>query len=136
MTPDERLEQRQLKLKPVLDAFYDWIETLNVLKGSKFGKAVLYAVNQREGIDRVLDDGHLELSNSKEERMIKELVMGRKNWLFSTSLEDAYTSGVILSIIKIANLNELNIRNYFNYLYTEIPNFSVLNEYVLNDFLS
>lgn len=135
LTPDKRLEQRQLKLKLLLDEFYEWIETINVLKGSKFGKAVLYAANQREGIYRVLEDGRLELSNNKAERMIKELVMGRKNWLFSTSLEGAYSSGVILSILKTAELNQLDIRKYFNYLFTEIPNLPVLNEIALEDFL-
>jgi len=96
---------------------------------------VLYAANQREGIYRVLEDGRLELSNNKAERMIKELVIGRKNWLFSTSLEGAYSSGVILSILKTAELNQLDIRKYFNYLFTEIPNLPVLNEIALEDFL-
>ncbi|BDP57661.1 hypothetical protein EfmJHP36_21400 [Enterococcus faecium] len=43
-------------------------------------------------IDKSFEDGRLELTNNRAERNIKELVIGRKNWLHSTSLEGARTS--------------------------------------------
>lgn len=111
LSPEERLQQRKVKLKPVLEGFWQWLEQLTVLPNSKFGKAVEYAAKHRKGLARVLEDGRLELSNNRAERMIKELVMGRKNWLFSSSLEGAHSSGVLLSIMKTAELNPLVIWN-------------------------
>ncbi|MCB5952827.1 IS66 family transposase [Enterococcus sp. BWT-B8] len=34
-------------------------------------------------------DGRLEVTNTYSERLVKELIMGRKNCFFSNSLEEA-----------------------------------------------
>lgn len=47
-------------------------ETIVILKGLKFGKAVLYSASQRVGIYRVLDDNFLELSNIRTEGIVKK----------------------------------------------------------------
>ncbi|MGX7015053.1 IS66 family transposase [Vagococcus silagei] len=84
---------------------------------------------------RVLEDGSLELSNNRSERQIKEIVMGRKNWLFSQSTEGATASGVILSIMKTAEANGLDVRKYLIYLFDETPNLDVLSDEVLSEYL-
>ena len=65
--------------------FFSWAETLFVLPNSKLGKAIEYALNYKEGLCIFLEEGRLEMSNNRAERAIKELVIGRKNWLFSKS---------------------------------------------------
>ncbi|WP_252902653.1 IS66 family transposase [Paucilactobacillus hokkaidonensis] len=110
-----------------MDEFWQWLEVLNVLPHSKLGRAAEYAAKQRDGILQVLNDGRLEFSNNKAERMIKELVMGRKNWLFSTSLKGAHSNGVILSIMKTAELQGLDVRKYLNYLFRQIPNLKIVD---------
>nr|WLE91255.1 hypothetical protein BCMPIHFP_00074 [Enterococcus faecium] len=102
--------------------FFHWCESFAYLPKSQLGKAVQYAVNHKDGLQIVLLDGRLELSNNRAERAIKELVIGRKNWLFSKSLKGARSNGIILSIIQTAVANGLNIRKYLNHLFTEIPN--------------
>ncbi len=67
--------------------------------------------------------------------MIKELVMGRKNWLFSTSFKGAHSNGVILSIMKTAALQGLDTRKYLNYLFTEIPNLEIVDHQTLKDYM-
>lgn len=135
LSPEKRLKQRQKKLRPVLEEFWRWLETTTVLPNSKFGKAVDYAAKHREGVERILEDGRLELSNNRAERMIKELVLGRKNWLFSASLEGAHSSGVLLSMMKTAELNHLDVRKYFLHLFEEIPNLPMINEQSLTRLL-
>ncbi|ERL64865.1 hypothetical protein L248_0469 [Schleiferilactobacillus shenzhenensis LY-73] len=73
----------------------------------------------------MLTDGRLEISNNRAERAIKELVMGRKNWLFSTSFQGAKATGIILSIMPSAEANGLNTRAYLEALFEEIPNLAV-----------
>lgn len=58
----------------------------NVLKGSKLGKAINYALHHQDTFMHVLLDGRLELSNNKAEFAVKSQVMGRKNWLFHKAL--------------------------------------------------
>lgn len=135
LAPEERLAHRQNELKPVMDEFWEWLENLNAIPKSKLGRAAEYAAKQRSGITEVLKDGRLEFSNNKAERMIKELVMGRKNWLFSTSLKGAHSNGVILSIMKTAELQGLDTRKYLNYLFTEIPNLEIVDHQTLKDYM-
>jgi len=135
LAPAERLVKRQSELKPLMDEFWEWLENLNTLPKTKLGRAAEYAAKQKSGITEVLKDGRLEFSNNKAERMIKELVMGRKNWLFSTSLKGAHSNGVILSIMKTAELNGLDTRKYLNYLFTEIPNLAIVDHQTLMNYM-
>src|SRR5699024_6973004 len=92
LSPQERLAQRRKEMKPQMDAFFDWLETFTAVEKSKLATAVNYIRNHRAGLERIFEDGRLEISNNRAERAIKELVMGRKNWMHSTSLEGARTS--------------------------------------------
>ncbi|XUD47886.1 hypothetical protein IGJ74_000825 [Enterococcus sp. AZ009] len=122
-------------LQPVMTEFFNWCESFASLPKSQLGKAVRYAVKHKEGLQLVLFDGRLELSNNRAERAIKELVIGRKNWLFSKSLKGTRSAGIILSIIQTAVANGLNIRKYLNHLFTEIPNLSSMTPEVLRAYL-
>jgi len=46
MTPEQRYSKRLELEKPVLDAFWCWLDSLHVLAGSALGKALVYAQNQ------------------------------------------------------------------------------------------
>ena len=110
---------------PAMDEFWEWLENLDAIPKSKLGRDAEYAVKQRSGITEVLKDGRLDFSNNKPERIIKELVMGRKNWLFSTSLKGIHSNGVILSSMKTEELQGLDARRYLNYLFTEITKLGI-----------
>lgn len=58
---------------------------MTALPQSHLGKAVTYALGQRNRLDRIINDGVIDWSNNASERNMKTLVIGRKNWLFSTS---------------------------------------------------
>ena len=121
---NERQEQRKRWIKPIVEEFFSWAETLFVLPNSKLGKAIEYALNYKEGLCIFLEEGRLELSNNRAERAIKELVIGRKNWLFSKSEQGAKSSGIILSILRTAIANGLDPRRYLIHLFEKIPNLS------------
>lgn len=125
LAPEDRKEKRQAILAKVMDAFYTWLGNLGQLPKTKLGKAVDYAFNQRDALAVVLTDGRLEISNNRAERAIKELVMGRKNWLFSTSFKGAQASGIILSVMRTAEANGLDTRAYLKLLFEELPNLPV-----------
>lgn len=76
----------------------------------------------------VLEDGRLELSNNRAERSIKELVIGRKNWLFSTSTDGVQALGMILSLRVTAELNGLDSRKYFQVLLEDLPSLYYLGK--------
>lgn len=123
---DLSAEERKLKRleleKPVLDAFWCWLESLNVLKGSALGKAVTYAINQRPYMENYLLDGRCALSNNAAENAIRPFTVGRKNWLFADSPKGAGASAAIYSIIETAKANNLNVYTYLEYLFLYMPN--------------
>ena len=47
LTAEERHEQRLVKIKPLLDAFFAWVETLQVSGKNKLVDAVRYTLNER-----------------------------------------------------------------------------------------
>ena len=80
---DERKSKRLELEKPVLEAFWCWIELLNPLKGSRLGKAVTYATNQRRYMENFLLDGRCSISNNLAENSIRPFTVGRKKPVFS-----------------------------------------------------
>lgn len=122
LSTQERYLKRQELAKPVLDEFYAWAETLNVIPKSGLGKAVHYALSQRNYLDNYLLDGRLEISNNRAERSIKPFVIGRKNWLFANTPKGAKASSIIYSIVETAKENGLKPFEYLTFLLKSLPN--------------
>ena len=117
-SPEERYAERQKQSKPLLEAFFGWLHTLegSVNRSSKIGEAVLYALNQEKYLEAYLEDGHLSIDNSAAERAIKNFAIGRRNWLFSKSIKGAEASATVYSITETALLNGLKPYDYVAYI--------------------
>ncbi|EOS35181.1 hypothetical protein C808_04960 [Lachnospiraceae bacterium M18-1] len=117
-SPEERYAERQKQSKPLLEAFFGWLHTLegSVNRSSKIGEAVLYALNQEKYLKAYLEDGHLSIDNSAAERAIKNFTIGRRNWLFSKSIKGAEASATVYSITETALLNGLKPYDYVAYI--------------------
>lgn len=129
-SPEERYQERQKQAKPLLDAFFGWLHTLEdaVDRSSKIGEAVLYALNQETYLKRYLEDGHLSIDNSSAERALKNFAIGRRNWLFSKSIRGAQASAVVYSITETALMNGLKPYNYLTYVLEKMKNLGAFPE--------
>lgn len=96
------LNIRQGKSKLILDEFREFIDKgLNkILPKSPLGQAFSYAHNQWDKLCRYIEDGRLEIDNGLSELTVKPFVIGRKNWLFSHSVEGAQAAEVLFSLIE------------------------------------
>ena len=121
LSPEQRQKQRQLIIKPVVEEFFDWLESFYAMKG-KLQTAVMYALNQKVELLRFLDDGNLEASNNLAEQAIRPIAIGRKNYLFSTSMKGATANAMAYTIIETAKANSLNPSKYLTYLFEKLPN--------------
>lgn len=66
--------------------------------------------------ERLLADegnGSIPVDNNRAENAIRPFVVGRKNWLFSTSPKGAKASAIIYSLAATAVTNGLNTEAYF-----------------------
>lgn len=132
LSPDKRYLKRLELEKPVLEAFWCWIDSLNVLQGSALGKAVIYARNQKRYIENYLLDGRCSLSNNLAENSIRPFTVGRKNWLFSDTPKGASASATVYSIVETAKANGLNVYSYLNYLLLYMPDADYQNVFLTN----
>jgi len=137
LPPTERYQQRLLRSKPVMEELFAWATraSLNAIPRSATDRALAYALGQRRYLQNVLLDGRLELSNNRGERSIKPFVIGRKNWLFSTSPQGADASAMFYSIIETAKENGLNPRAYLEHIFHTAPNTDLTNPKALEALL-
>jgi len=122
--PDKKLMSRKEKSTPIIDTIKAWINT-KFYKAQKLGgaiaKAFVYLNNQFPKLDIYLSDGRLNIDNNGAENHIRPMVLGRKNWLFATSIKGAQSIATWYTIIETAKANGLDPYHYLKYLMTEIP---------------
>jgi transposase len=123
LKPEPRHDHRQRHARPVLDELRTWLdETLpQVPPTSATGKALNYLHNEWDKLIRYLDDGRLKIDNNGAENAIRPFVVGRKNWLFSTSVKGVKASANLYSLIETAKANGLEPYAYLRHLFTELP---------------
>lgn len=121
LTAEQRLIKRQQLAAPILAEFWHLIDQTTAIPKSKLGKAIAYAIHQRAALAVPLTDPQVAISNNLAERSIKHTVIGRKNWLFSTSQAGAKANAVFLSLFETAKANGLNFRQYLTYLFEKLP---------------
>lgn len=117
---EERRKQRQILSKPIVDEYYEWIETIFKPTG-KLREAVIYAVNQQVYLRAFLDHGEIEISNNQVENAIRPIVVGRKNWLFCDTPAGACASAIVYTVIETAKANGLDPEGYLDHLLTVLP---------------
>ena len=129
-SPEERYEERQKQAKPLLEAFFEWLHTLedSVDRSSLIGEAVLYTLNQEIYLKRYLEDGHLSIDNLAAERSLKNFATGRRNWLFAKSIRGAQASATVYSMTETAMLNGLKPYNYLTYVMEKMKDFGPFPE--------
>jgi len=121
LTDRERLEQRRLLSRPIVDEYYAWLQTIFKPTG-KLKKAIVYSLNQREYLCAFLDHGEIEISNNQVENAIRPIVVGRKNWLFCDTQAGASASVVIYSVLETAKANGLNPEVWLAHILSVLPN--------------
>ena len=125
----ETIKKRRVKdEKPVIKAFLDWADKQVVTGNSKFSKALTYFKNRRNDLMTYLEDGHCSLSNNWSENSIRPVTVGRKNWLFSSSVDGAEASMNIYTIIEMAKLHGLNRQKYLEYILEHKPSAEMTDE--------
>ncbi|MDP7592441.1 MAG: IS66 family transposase [Litorilituus sp.] len=123
LSPQARYQLRQEKALPILTKFKVWLDETSdkVTAGSYIGKAIKYNVNQWHKLIRYVEDGHLGIDNNITERDIRPFTTGRKNWLFSKSINGAQASATLYSIVMTCRANDINPYYYFQHLFKILP---------------
>lgn len=138
LSPEERYEKRQIELKPVMDAFFAWLNEVfpKTVPDSPAYKAFQYALNQWPYFQNILLDGRTEATNNRCERSLRPFTQGRRNWMTIKTNRGGSSSAAIYSVVQSALENNLKVYDYLVYLFKEMPseNFTLnpdaINKYV------
>lgn len=121
-SPDERLQVRQARTRPLLDEMYRWLQATSAKLSRKSGVAVAihYALSRWEALLRFCEDGRLEIDNNAAERALRAVAIGRKNYLFAGADSGGERAAAIYSLIGSAKLNGLDPEAYLRHVLARI----------------
>jgi transposase len=112
----QRFSRRRLeRLRVELDRL-----SLSVLPRSPLGKAITYTLNQWKALTRYTQAPYLSIDNNHSERQIKQMVIGRKNWLFAGSENGARNAAVLFSVVVSCKLAGVDPFVYLHDVLTRI----------------
>jgi transposase len=122
--PDLRRATRQARSQPLVTDLFAWLEQQLVrLPGSSpTAEAIRYALNHRDGLERFLEDGRVEMDSNIVERAIRPLVLSRKNALFASGDDGGRRWTDIASLVETCKLNGVNPQVYLTDLLTRLVN--------------
>ena len=118
-SPEERLDNRQKSVKPLVDAFFEWIKSIDTTELDKSGAlyhAIKYTLDQEPYLRAFLDDPIIPLDNNDAERSIKKFCVGKHSWHIISSKRGARASAILYSIAETSKANGLKPYEYFKYL--------------------
>lgn len=129
--PGDHEKRKQLRLKkekPVLEAFWSWLNQQRPVRNTRMDKAVNYVLNRKDTAETYLEDGRCSFTNNLSENAIRPFAVGRKNWLFSDSVNGANASAVVCTMVEMAKAHDLNIYGYLKFLLEHRPSKEMADE--------
>lgn len=124
LTYEQRYYYRRKYAKSLLrKTIYPWLKKYQrfVLPKSPLGQAIQYGLNHWQALNNYLRAGYLDIDNNLAERLIKPVVIGRKNYLFAGSHQGAQNAAVIYSLIQTCKLLEVNTFEYLRDVLEKLP---------------
>jgi transposase len=112
----DRRALREREATPLLNRIESYVDaqTPGVLPKCVFAEALGYLRNHRAALRVYLTDGRMPLDNNDVEQLMKQVAVGRKNWLFLGSLEAGRRAATLLTLISSAVRNDLDVWAYLN----------------------
>jgi transposase len=110
--PDQLRAWRQRKTKPLLQAFFKWIAALEVPPTSALRDALRYIQLRQKPLMQFVDDPRVAPDNNATERVLRSVVLGRKNHYGSRSELGTQVAALFYSLLESAELAGVNPHTY------------------------
>ena len=123
---EERLKLRQTEARAIwnqMEAEFVAIDDRTkqvVLPKSELRKALNYTGNHWQELTRYLDDASLPMDNNECEQLMKQVAIGRKNWMFAGSVAGGERTAGFMTLVSSAHRNDLDVWTYVNDVLTRI----------------
>lgn len=119
----EKYQARQQQARPILEKFRAWLDATlhSTLPKGLLGKALAYLDKNWDKLTIYTGDGRLSIDNNPAENAIRPFVVGRKNWLFSATVQGAKANANLYSLIETAKANNLEPHRYLKTVFEQVP---------------
>jgi transposase len=111
----EREQLRSSEARPVWERMRELLDSpaaSAVLPKEKFAEALGYLRNQWDALQVYLNDGRIPIDNNQTEQLMKQVAIGRKNWLFLGSVAAGERMADLLTLVSSALRNDLDVWAY------------------------
>ena len=117
-----RKNLRQRIALPILKDMYQWLCGIKsqVPPKMQLGTAIQYTLNQWSRIMNYVKHGEAEIDTNGVENKIREVALGKKNWLFIGNKGSGEIHSIFYSLIISSVLNDINPRLYIHYLISKV----------------
>lgn len=115
LSVEERVSLRQSAAAEVWASLGEWLDgaaAVGVLPKSKLGEALGYLRNHWKPLQTYLRDGRVPIDNNEVEQLMKQVAIGRKNWLFIGSVPAGERAADFLTLVSSALRNDLDVWAY------------------------
>ncbi len=115
LAPPERQQIRHAEARPIWMRMQEYLANKavsNVMPKEPFGQALTYLRNQFDHLLVYLDDGLMPIDNNETEQLMKQVALGRKNWMFIGSVAAGYRAADLMSLVSSAARNDLDVFLY------------------------
>jgi transposase len=112
---EERVALRQSESAAIWRSLGEWLDGQaagHVLPKSRLGEALGYLRNQWGPLQTYLSDGRVPIDNNDVEQLMKQVAVGRKNWLFIGSVAAGERAADFLTLVSSALRNDLEVWAY------------------------
>ncbi len=93
----------------------------HVLSKSALGKAIIYARHEYEALGNYFKDGRYAIDNNELEQLMRGPVVGRKNYMFCASENEAECAAIIYSFVESCKLQGIDAFVYLDDILKRLP---------------
>ncbi len=116
LTGEEKRLFRLEHCKPLVDAFFIWVEKQRkdraLLPSNRLTKALNYVHKRKDALKIFLTDPDVPMDTNELERSLRPIPMGRKNWLFCWTEVGAEYVGIFQSLIVTCKMKGIDPYTY------------------------
>ncbi len=105
MDTQARTEHRQKYALPLLEVIKKYVDSLTeaeVLPKSDMAGALGYIRNHWDALTVYASNGQIPIDNNRVEQLMRQVALGRKNWLFVANVESGERVARLMSIVSSA----------------------------------
>lgn len=123
VAPDGRAALRRERSAPVLDRMHRWCVVTRAQEppSTDLAKAAGYFVNHWTALTRFLEDGRLSPDNNLCESQLRDIALGRRNYLFSGSHDAARRAAALYSLLRTCAQHGVPPLPYLTDVLTKLP---------------